>query len=208
MYPYFSSIVKEKAQATLQASIKYTLIVALPIAFLMSAFAPQVIDVFYHKPYAEAAVPLALLSFMAVPFAIAQILYAFFYGIGRPKVHAYVIACALSLDVALSFLLTLYLGMFGAAAAILAARVFEVAVLSFIIRFKIGTVMELGKATKPLAVYIIIYVLAVSFRVSGIVQLLAFGLVLLGVYITVMIAIGGVEKKDIFMVLRWLKVRV
>jgi O-antigen/teichoic acid export membrane protein len=205
MYPYFSSFDAKKCFEALKSSLKYVLMPALPLSFIMSAFAPQIISFFYGSPFAPAASALSVLSFVAVVMTISQILLVYFYGIGKPKLHSVVIFAMLVGNVGLTFLLTSTYGILGAAVSMFASRFFEVALLSAVACVVMRAGLGWKWMAKPVVSSIIIYMAALQLAPPTIIHLIVYGVMLLAAYAALMFAMGGVDKNDIKTVFGWLR---
>lgn len=203
MYPYFSRFGAWKNFAALQNSIKYALVVALPLAFLMSAFSEDIIMFFYSGPFMLAAPSLGVLSLVSVTLVINPLLMGYFYGIGRPRIHTTVTWAVFAINIALCYVMIGLFGIWGAAAAMLASRLFEFSVLVSFIRVSIRMKFRWGNFVKPFVASVIIYVIASRLPVQSVVHLVFYGLALLAAYAAIMLAMGGVDKQDVRAVLGW-----
>ncbi|MBM3304014.1 MAG: hypothetical protein FJY76_02865 [Candidatus Aenigmarchaeota archaeon] len=197
MYPYFSRLSGPGNHGALHGSLRYALVVAFPASFLMSAFSTQIIGIFYSPTFAPAAQALSVLSIMAVPLVVTQILSNYFYGIGRPRVHTYIVVGAFSFEAALGFTFTLFYGIWGAAAAIVIARVVESAILMLVLVFRAGIKFKTMDFVRPLAASAVIYLMALQAGGVGLLQLVVFGAGLLLLYLGIMVAAGGIRTGEL-----------
>jgi O-antigen/teichoic acid export membrane protein len=205
MYPYFSGLGRQRKSDALQSSIKYTLSSVLPVGFLMSAFSVPIISIFYGPSFMPAAGALGILSFVSIPFVLSPLFMSYIYGIGKPKVHTVAITVVFLLGVALSYMMINSYGIWGAALAMLATRIVEIGLLAALIAAASDFRLEWGNVLKPLIASLVIYIMASWLQVSGIIQLVAYGIALLAVYLAIMLAIGGIEKRDMDVIYGWLR---
>jgi len=205
MYTYFSSLGKTESFRALQKSLKYTLAAVMPVGFLMSAFSLPIIKIFYTQSYLPAASALGVLGLVAVPLVVSQMLSAYFYGIGRPKIHTCVVLAVFLVCVALSYTMISAYGIWGAGMAMLVSRLVEVSVLLVLILALTRKRIILNNIIKPVAASLAIYAIAFMLPVSGIIELVAAGLALLALYAGILLAIGGIERADVATLLGWLK---
>lgn len=208
MYPYFSSLKKSRNFDVIASSLKYTLIFMLPIGFIMSGFAVPIITIFYKAPFAPAASALSLLSLVSIFLVTSPLFIGYFYGIGKPKIPAAVITTAFMLNITLNYLMINAFGIWGAAAATLISRIIEAAIFICIITL----VMKLGfrwkDMIKPIIASLMIYAIAFMMPISNLLQLVAYGILLLGVYTAIMVAVGGIKRGDISLIFSFLRRRV
>jgi O-antigen/teichoic acid export membrane protein len=191
MLPYFSSMGKERNSSALKNSMRYIMLIAMPIGFLMSAFSAPIIRIFYGGSFISASGALGFLSLVAIPMVISQVMLSYFYGIGKPKLHGIITAAALAANVILNVVLIGWFGIAGAAAGTLLARIIEISIFLSVIAFSMKVVLPWHDILKPLAASLVIYILGSMLAVQGIVMLVVCGVALLAFYVAVMVAIGG-----------------
>ena len=205
MYPYFSSLSREKNTKALDRSIRYALLAAMPVAFLISAFSGTIISVFYKNSFMPASAALGVLSFVSIPLAIEPLMMAYLYGVGRPKTHTKIVSVIFAANILLTYFAIGAFGLWGAALTIVAMRLVEVALLLGAIYLKPARHFDIGVVLKPLAASLVIFAAASLIPVSGLVELVACGLALMAVYVGLMLVVGGIEKNDVTMALDWLR---
>jgi O-antigen/teichoic acid export membrane protein len=169
----------------------------------MSAFSSPIVSIFYTPQFSPAAGALQLLSLASVFFILSQLLMGFFYGMGKPKLHTFIITAVLLLDVALNYGFITMFGLRGAAAATLIARAIEVVVLFTFITVRMKSSLVWADMVKPAMASLAIYVMASLLAVNGIVDLVAYGIGLIAVYVGIMIAIKGMAWGDVKTVFGW-----
>jgi O-antigen/teichoic acid export membrane protein len=207
MYPYFSSLNRERNFRALESSMKYLLIPALPLSLIMSAFSEPIIGIFYGQAFAPAAGALSLLSFVAITIVASQMLLGYFYGIGRPRLYINIILAVFVGSIGLTFFMTASFGIWGAAAAMLVSRAIEVAVLLAAALLSSKSGFGWPGFIKPFIAGIVIYAAALQLSVHGIIELVAYGVILLSFYFAIMLAIKGIDRSDVRKILSWLSRR-
>lgn len=112
---------KQQFRTIINQSIKYAVILSLPIAVVLSRFAPHIIHLVYGENSASAGPVLRLLSWMIVPFSMIPVLAYALVSQHQQKLDVLAnILAALSVAV-LGLLLTPRYGALGAAGSILGA---------------------------------------------------------------------------------------
>ncbi len=197
MYPYFSGLDEGSKFKALGNSIKYALIVALPLALLMSAFSSPIISILYGSSFAPAAEALRMLSLVSVTLVISPLLFGYLYGMGKPMVHTLFMVVFFGLNIGLNYFMINLYGIWGAATATLLARTLEIAVFIAFIRISMNCRFEWRDFMKPAIAALIIYIVASLWSIGDIYQMVAYGIALLAVYLGIMLAIGGISRSDI-----------
>lgn len=203
MYPYFSGSDKAKGLEAFKKSLKYTMLSAMPLAFIMSAFSVPIIRIFYKPEFTPAAGALNFLSLSSIPLVLGLLLMSYIYGLGRPKMHTLVITCVFALSIALNFIFIGYYGIRGAGLASLICRCVEVGMfLAVIALMRRG--LNWDSVIKPLIGSLVIYIIASWLPVLSIVHLILYGIFLLVLYLGIMLSINGIDRCDMSIVFSWL----
>jgi O-antigen/teichoic acid export membrane protein len=106
---------KEILRAGIEALYKYSIIIVLPLAFIMLSFAALIINVLFGENYILASNLLKILS-IGLIFATLQTISAnFFLGIGKPKTYSKIIYNAALFNLVANLILIPILGAVGAA---------------------------------------------------------------------------------------------
>lgn len=198
MYPYFSGSENKKIlNLMVSNSLKYALIFAFPLTFLLSAFSKPIILFFYGEAFLPVVPVLTVLAFVSITMLIIGVLGYYFYGIGRPDIALKVTFLILILNVIFNYFLIQMYGIVGAAMATLISGIITVVIFLLIailiqrLKFKFSIIW------KPLIPCIIIYYLLSFFIITNIFEVIFYGLISLGLYAIIMILVGGIEKEDI-----------
>ena len=197
LFSYYSSSNRSETVSIYQSSLRYSFIMAVPLAFLMSAFSGSIVSIFYQESYMPAADALSILSFSAVPLIISSTLISYFVGIKKPEIPTKITGFSVVINIILNYFFILSMGIVGAAIATLISRILESAILiSISSRIKKLT-FHPSIIWKPLIAGLITYFATTFFIVSDLVTLILFGLVSLGIYISIMLIIRGIKREDI-----------
>ncbi len=187
LFPYFSEGEGERSGSLFATSIRYTILITLPLALLVSAFSPSIIRLFYGIAYLEAVPVLSLLSLVAIPITISSIFTYYFIGIGKPRIPAITIATVFVAAVGLNLILIPLMGVMGAAIAMVAARYAEMVLLAGValrngLRFP-GRFIGMALAASLIMVAAALYLPTGSFFLliaSGVGSLLLYGALAIG----------------------------
>ena len=131
LFPYFSEEgTAERRGALFILSMRYTLLIVVPLTLLLLVFAYPIIRIFYGAPYVAAAGVLGVLGVVALPVVLNSLLASYFIGSGKPRIPALITGGALVAAVALNLFLIPLFGAVGAAAATVVVRFAELLVVS------------------------------------------------------------------------------
>ncbi len=125
MYPLMSRLhiaATERLKAGLTASLRYVLVLAVPMGVFVSVLASQIIVLIYGAQYAAAAPVLRILAWWGGLASLNSMLSNYLYAVDRPKTVLLQSALGLITNVALNLLLIPLLGGRGVAIAIVAAE--------------------------------------------------------------------------------------
>ncbi|MFQ5975303.1 MAG: flippase [Candidatus Hydrothermarchaeales archaeon] len=116
-------------------SLKFSLIVLVPVAFLSIAFSREIIVLLFGLSYAGAARAFELLVFGIVFLAIFMVCSAVFQGINKPSIPMKILMVAVIMDVVFNFLLIPLYGIEGAALATMISTIFA-GIISFFLLWR------------------------------------------------------------------------
>ncbi len=198
IYPYFSGKQsKETLNKTFSNSVRYSLMLILPMAFLLSAFSESVINLFYGLEYSGSIEVLSILSFASVTIILSGIFGSYFSGVGRPDLVTKIVFATLGLNIILNYILINSVGIIGAAIATLLSRFLEIIIYVLIAVLIDKMSLKASYLLKPLLASLIMYYIAIQFSVSSILEFVVYGIVSLSIYGIIMLAIKGIRKSDI-----------
>ncbi|MDW7726380.1 MAG: flippase [Candidatus Methanoperedens sp.] len=113
LFPAVSKSVAAKDTAQtgkyIRESMRYLVLLLLPITFIISASSEALIGLFYSDQYAPASYPLAILVFGLAAFTLFNILATVINAAGRPKIPMFIAAALVPVAIGLnSFLIPAY----------------------------------------------------------------------------------------------------
>jgi O-antigen/teichoic acid export membrane protein len=201
IYPYFSgSEDKKQLKLMLMNSIKYSAIFVFPLALVMSVFAQPLITFLYKDAYVSSVEPLAVLSITSIFVVFSMLLTSFFVGIEKPHITTKVVIALMFLYFPISYVFTMFYGIVGASIALLAIKIVETSSLAFIAYSREDFRISFSIIAKPLVSSLIVFLLAIVFlpSVTNYLTFAFYGLILILVYFSNMLLIGGLKKEEFF----------
>jgi O-antigen/teichoic acid export membrane protein len=200
MFPYFSGTEsRDKLKSMLSLSIKYASMIAFPLALIVSVFSGPLIMFLYKDIFLPAAPVLAILAFASLPLVFGSIITSYFSGINRPDIPTKIILIMLVVNVVLNYFFIMNYGILGAAIATVISKFSEMGMLFSVGALKFGIGFRKSYIMKPLAASIIVYGVGTLIQVNSLVELVAYGIGLLGMYIVVLFAFRGIRKDDLML---------
>ncbi len=109
----------DRLAARLEASVRYKLILSMPIALIGAYYAPTIIDVLYGADYLPAVLPLQLFMLLVISNAFGGPATAYLVASDHQKITLYLSLGAAILNIALDLLLIPKFGLAGAVFATL-----------------------------------------------------------------------------------------
>jgi O-antigen/teichoic acid export membrane protein len=124
LLPAFSEKQDDRESLT-SAVLKVTKLaatVSLPLIAFMVVCARGILQVIYGSEYAAVAIPFAILSFLVITQAEAQIMASLYLALGKPNLHRRFVILRVTIIVAMMYPAVLYAGLAGAATVVLAGN--------------------------------------------------------------------------------------
>lgn len=118
IYPKFSKFYaknQKKLSDLFEKSVKYMLLLALPIAIGIFILAPEIIHTFYTKEYTNSIKPLRILVLSVIFTFMASPIGSFLNACDRQKTQTKIVGITLVVNVVLNFILIPQIGVAGAA---------------------------------------------------------------------------------------------
>ena len=177
-------------------SLRYLLLLMLPIVAILSATSGTVLEIFYSNKYTGAASALSILLFGGAFSVILSILASVIIGCGEPRVSMYFALILFPMDIILNRLLIPFYGLNGAALATTLTFLFGTLMAGVYIYYKFRTLMGLLSFLKITLASVIVYFISIKFSVSGIA---VFGeyLLLFILYFLLLFLFKEIKKEDI-----------
>jgi len=99
----------------MESVYKYSMIIAIPLAFIMFSFTDLIINVLFGKSYILATNTMKILSIGMLFLALHRVNVNFFSGIGKPQLHSKIVYSAAVFNLIANLILIPILGIIGAA---------------------------------------------------------------------------------------------
>lgn len=187
---------KEKVRNYIRESIRYTLIILLPITAMIASTAPSLVSLFYSSGYIAAADPLEILVFGLCLFGIFALLTTIISGCNNPFIAMIMSILVLIIDIVLNIILVPGYGISGAALATTIASIFGVIIAAAYVFYVYGTLMPVHSAIKIIVSSVFVYFTLIFFIPDGLWVIPGYVLTL-SVYAGLLYGMGEIQKKDI-----------
>ena len=185
----------ESAKRYVEKSLRYTLILLVPVSFLISPTAKELMELLYSSNYLPAGESLSILVFGLALFGLFSILTTIVSAAGKPKICLYFALIVLFLDIWLNYLFIPRYEMKGAALATTISLCVGVSGISLYCRKYFKTFLSWLSILKILLSGVVIFVLAKLFSISGGLIIL-FYLTLFLIYTLCLFIMGELRKED------------
>ena len=185
----------EKARKYISKSIRYSLLVLMPLSALVAALAEQILGLLYPAYYQQAALTLGILIFASSFLAIFTTLNAIIVGSGKPILQLSTVSLMVGLLVILNIILIPIYGIVGSALASLISSALAVLIDSIHAYRHFGMFLDFFSVFRITLGSIGLFLLAHYWHYSG--WLLIPYFVFVGLlYLGFMIMIGEITGKD------------
>ena len=164
-------------------SIRYTLLISMPIVAVISASSGELINLLYGSRYFQASAPLSILIFGNSLFALSLVLNTIISAIGRPWLASLFYSCGAIIGLLCNVYLIGKFGIFGAGVAISIAYAFCLIGASIYIYRLYRTLINWKSLLRILSPAVLLFFIARFFTVSGI---------LLPIYFIALFALYGI----------------
>ena len=189
-----NNITKTKNQIT--KSLRYMLIILLPIIFLVSATAKPLVTLLYTKTYVTASEPLQILIFGLGFLSFFNILSHIAMGSEKPKIPLITASFTMIAAVALNLYFIPIYNITGAAIATTIASSIGLIVMSIYIYRRYKILVKPKTFAKITISALIIFAIAYHIQLSGVLLILEYA-ALFALYIFILWVFKEVDKKDI-----------
>ena len=193
-------------QKYISSSIRYSLLLLLPVAALVSATSSALLSWLYPSSYAQAGPLLAVLIFASTFLVLFYILLAVITASGSPVIELFFSLFFLALLIFLNFLLIPRSGLLGSAYAQLGTSLLAMLGAAAFVFARYKTLVSIVSLLKMVAAATGIYILATYWQYSGTFLLFNYvGLFLL--YILILFLFGELGKEDLDLVKKVLRMK-
>jgi O-antigen/teichoic acid export membrane protein len=179
-------------------ALRYVLLGLVPLTFIISSSAKEVIEILYTANFSGAIIPLSILVFGISFSVLLSLLATVVIGSGSPRVAMSIALILLPLDVALNLFLIPGYGLAGAATATTLTFLAGSVVLGLYIYTRFKILMNVSSFLKILFASTVIYALSLKLPFQGLWIIVEFILLLI-VYAFILLILKEVSKKDIKM---------
>jgi len=184
-----------KIKFYISSALRYSLLVLVPIVFLFSSTAEQLIVLVYSAKYAGGAIALAILPFALAFFSLFLVLATSIMSAGKPKIATAIAASMLVLGFILNYSLIPIYGISGAALAALISMFLGFCIAAVYIYKKFGILMGAKSAMRIILAGAVVYAISMIWEASGL-SLIAKYLLLLAIYAAILFALREFNAQD------------
>jgi len=179
-------------------TLRYLLLLMLPIVTILSATAGTVLEIFYSSKYSGAESALSILLFGGAFSIILSVLASVIIGCGRPKVSLFFALILFPMDIILNLILIPIYGLSGAAISTTITFISGSIMAGTYIYYNFGALMEFLSFLKISLASAIVYIISIKYSITGI---LIFGeyIILFSVYFLLLLLFREIKKEDIQM---------
>ncbi len=185
----------EKARKYISKSIRYSLLVLMPLSALVAALAKQILGLLYPAYYQQAALTLGILIFASSFLAIFTTLNAIIVGSGKPILQLSTVSLMVGLLVVLNIILIPIYGIVGSALASLISSALAVLIDSIHAYRHFGMFLNFFSVLRIALGSIGLFLLAHYWHYSGWL-LIPYFIFVGALYLGFMIMIGEITFKD------------
>lgn len=177
-------------------SIRYMLVLLMPITILISATSANLLVLVYSSAYVAAAPSLSILIFGIALLSLFYVLASIVMGAGRPKVTLGIALSALGIDIVLNILLIPQYGLEGAAWATTITGFVCMCVAAVYVLWKFKTLVSAKSLGKIILASLVIYVIALQVSLQPPwLPLIYVGL--LALYVAILWLLREINKEDL-----------
>lgn len=184
-----------QTQEYISKSLRYLLMLILPLAFFVSGSAGEVIKLTYSSVYISAASPLSILIFGITFITIFYILATIITGSGNPRVSMAMALSLVPIDIALNLLLIPEYGLEGAATATTITCLIGLIIGAIYVKMKFGMLMCGISFSKILIGSSVLFIIPQFFIVSGLL-FIVYAIGMFGVYFLILLAFKELKEED------------
>jgi O-antigen/teichoic acid export membrane protein len=177
-------------------TLRYVLLGLVPLIFVLSSSAKEVIEILYSANFSGAVMPLSILFFGISFSVVLSLLSTVVIGSGSPRVAMIFSLILLPLDIVLNLLLIPKYGLVGAATATTLTFFAGSVMLGIYIYSRFNTLMNVSSSLKILFASTVIYALSVILPFQGLWIILEFILLFI-LYAFILLIVKEISKEDI-----------
>ncbi|NOR15804.1 MAG: oligosaccharide flippase family protein [Candidatus Aminicenantes bacterium] len=179
----------------INSSLKYLLILLLPILFFLASAPREIMELVYSEQYVPAAEVLVILIFGISFITVFSVLTTVVTGSGRPKTALAMVLVLVPLDVVLNLILIPRYALRGAAWATTVTCFLGMIISLIYVRRKFGPLLRLRSFLGIVAASSLFYLGPNFLPMSGPLLILQ-GMILSGFYVLVLFAVKEISPRD------------
>ena len=176
-------------------SLRYTLILVLPLCVLVTVTAKETLTLFYSKVFAEASTILPILIFASLFLILFGVFGSILTGLGKPKTETTLMVLILILMISLNFILVPLFGVMGAAYSIFISTLLGCLISGGLVWNNTKVIMNLISFIKITLASILLYFISLKFLFTGIFVVLTYGIGFL-IYFLILFALKEFKEED------------
>jgi stage V sporulation protein B len=186
----------QEASRYVNKSLRFLLILLVPLTFFTNALSGPIIQWVYSSRYLPAAGPLSILIFGITFLTFFSVLTAVITGSGKPKTSMALALAVLPIDFLLNLLLVPRFGLSGAAAATTLTSLAGMIAAALVVQKEFGVLLSGPSFLKVLLSSFVFIVIPRLWPVSGW-SLIPYGLGLFGFYLLLLILLREISRDDL-----------
>jgi stage V sporulation protein B len=186
----------QEASRYVNKSLRFLLILLVPLAFLTNGLSGPIIQWIYSSRYLPAARPLGILIFGITFLTFFSVLAAVITGSGKPKTSMALASAVLPLDFLLNLLLVPRFGLSGAAAATTLTSLAGMIAAALVVQKKFGKLMSGHSFLKILLSSFVFFIIPRLWPVSSW-SLIPYALGLFGFYLFLLVLLKEITRDDL-----------
>ncbi|KCZ70616.1 membrane protein involved in the export of O-antigen and teichoic acid [Candidatus Methanoperedens nitroreducens] len=199
LFPAVSKAVIKKDQTLttsyIQDSLRYMLMLIIPVSFLINATADDLVSFLYSAKYAPAAEPLKILIFGWALLALFQLLATILSAGGYPRLPAYIVCLSLLISFLFNSILIPVYGLPGAALATTVTGLFAVSLAALYVHKIYRASVGLSSILKIFGASVVVNFLAGNIKIHHYFLPIEY-IILFGIYILFLFFLREINNKD------------
>lgn len=176
-------------------SLRFMVMLLLPVVVLMFVYAEPIVDLFYGAGYSEAAAPMRVLIFGVGFLTVFYVMSFVFNGAGLVKIPMYISFFGMSLNAVLNYILIQKYGIMGSAVATSISSALIMLVMLFYIHKHFRGLFRFSGFLKMLLATFVIFLLSRFFPAQN-PLFLVWSAILFAAYFFTLYLFGEIKKED------------
>ena len=187
-------------------SLRYLLLLLLPIAAIIAATSKELIVLFYSANYIQAAPVLSILIFGSTFLSVFITLSSVIVGIGKPKVQMKLVLLLVVILSILNIIIIPKYGLIGSALAFSAAALLAAILSGSYVYHKFKILISMKSLLRILTASALVLVLAQYWHYSGFYLIITY-IALYLLYLLVLLLLGEINQADISLYRKIFKIK-